>query len=394
MDVAFFVDAAAAMSSVPESQAWYELEYWRELARQNESILQKELSLRHELECRNEELEERWVGLRGELERLKASRAATEEEAAQLADSLRRVESKQQSTEKQVSELTTVWNQSAEQFKAELDRLERARKLAEMKRQKAELTLKNLQGGRNKLSDQNRRLKKEVSQMASVQEARNDEKAKLQELNTLALKRVKQMKQEVKELKAMLEKEKDARIASEIFAQAEVWNCEAQTYKLDRNDESLEMERKRSASLEEQLRKRDEEVKALQRALVASTQTAAEAELALFYAKIRAEQSEEAAAEARMHAARCQEATEDANRQREGAYQAVEKMMMERQECKKMQLKLQGERDFFEWMLLEKSGPQVIEWIEPGEQLMPQEDPDGWHENTLFGVQNDLYESE
>jgi chromosome segregation ATPase len=367
--------------------------FWKELAQKNSCILEKELSLRHELEFRNEALEQKWDGLRDELEKLRATREAAEMEAEQLAASLKEVSKKQREAEKTVNQLGSIWTESSRKFKSEMDRLKGELHETEMRAQKA---LKSVRGNTKSVTGENRRLKRELAAFASqlsMEQARNQEISKLKEINKLMLKRLEdgknenlELKNENVELKGMVE-------MSNISSQVDIWQKETVEWKLRNAENELESERQQRASLSEMLVARDGELAATKGELLAASAAATDAEVKCFETKMALEVANERVDESAMQAARCQEAIEDVLRQKEGALCSVEKLMTERQELRKQLAKAMGERDFFEWLGLQQAAPTAVEWIEPGEPQFEVVDEAGWHENSLFGVANELYES-
>lgn len=108
------------------------------------------------------------------------------------------------------------------------------------------------------------------------------------------------------------------------------------------------------------------------------------------------ERVDEERQEAVLQTARAEEALLDALRDKDGVQTALERLLEERKALRAELAKAVGERDFFEWQLLERE-VGCVEWIVPPEELIEpveETDPSGvtWRKNELFGTENALFE--
>ena len=373
-------------------------------------VVLAEIALRESVERRNSELEAQWSELRDELEKLRAKREAAEVEASE-------VRRKQAEAEIMVQHLSDALNSLTEQnaqlgicaskFTNELQRLERERRAAEKSKQALNDRYKKLQSRLTRRTKEWHQLSNQIAQVPPIQQKAqvpDPEVAKLRQLNSLFARRVDQMKKELSSVKTELSQERSLRlqieqekIGAEVFAQADSWMHEATEYKLGQVREELAAERAQNAYLEAELRRMREGNQKTREELIATTQTSSQLELELFESHMSAEQADEERKEALMHASRCQEAMVDAQEKEQQVHASLEKLLEERQRDRLEMAKLIGERDFFEWKLVEKR-PSCVEWILPSDQLIePVEKTDAngvlWHSNNLFGHANLLYTS-
>lgn len=295
-------------------------------------------------------------------------------------------------------EVVGFWSESALKFKSELEKLQRKGKDAEKARKSLNERNRKL---KEKLFNRNEDWKRFYRELGPDAVVNEQQLAELKRLNKLVLSRVDEQKEEIKALKVSLNEEKKRRTQAElerdessVFAQADAWQQEAQAFKMDQVSAELEAERTKNLYLEQELAKCRQELQSTKQIAISSTQASAESELKVFQAEMRVEQAEESANEAIMVAARYEESLEQMLLEKEGVQKALDAMIAERQKTRLDMAKAIGERDYFEWKLVERS-ISCVEWMVAPDELIDdmEEEEEGWNSNKLFGTENKLYES-